>query len=195
MTVCEQLSCERGRERQARGPLTLTCCVKHDFVFLNVSYDYARCPVGHESGRSPRSKVVEREPVRSDDARGPGRTTEPRSRRRSPTQRERCFRVDFEARLMSMISEAVRSEVNRALGERAKPPVEVAGADVFGALSNSGLRNLPTEGGRPGETTRKRQAPVKAPRQWPRASSTPWDIGAMTGLPCGTLQLYSYSVK
>ncbi|CAB0039338.1 unnamed protein product [Trichogramma brassicae] len=67
------------------------------------------------------------------------------------------FGVDFEARLMSMISEAVRSEVNRALGERAKPPVEVAGADVFGALSNSGLRNLPTEGGRAGETPRKSQ--------------------------------------
>ncbi|CAB0040447.1 unnamed protein product [Trichogramma brassicae] len=110
-----------------------------------------------------------------------------------PDTERAMFGVDFEARLMSMISEAVRSEVNRALGERAKPPVEVAGADVFGALSNSGLRNLPTEGGRPGETPRKSQAPVKAPRKWPRASSTPWDIGAMTGLPCGTLQLNDVS--
>ncbi|CAB0045394.1 unnamed protein product [Trichogramma brassicae] len=52
------------------------------------------------------------------------------SRHRSPTPERAMFGVDFEARLMSMISEAVRSEVNRALGERAKPPVEVAGADV-----------------------------------------------------------------
>uniref|UniRef100_A0ABD2WK71 Uncharacterized protein n=1 Tax=Trichogramma kaykai TaxID=54128 RepID=A0ABD2WK71_9HYME len=44
---------------------------------------------------------------------------------------------DFEARLMSMISEAVRREVNRALGERAKPPMDAAGAEGFSALSNS----------------------------------------------------------
>ncbi|CAB0040514.1 unnamed protein product [Trichogramma brassicae] len=50
------------------------------------------------------------------------------------------FEGDFEARLMSMILEAVRREVNRALGERAKPPVEVAGADVLGALGDAGLR-------------------------------------------------------
>ncbi|CAB0037748.1 unnamed protein product [Trichogramma brassicae] len=40
-----------------------------------------------------------------------------------PDTERAMFGVDFEARLMSMISEAVRSEVNRALGERAKPPV------------------------------------------------------------------------
>ncbi|KAL7296549.1 hypothetical protein TKK_0009982 [Trichogramma kaykai] len=103
---------------------------------------------------------------------------------------------DFEARLMSMITEAVRREVNWALGERAKPPVDVAGADMLGALTDSGLRNLPTEGGRPNETPRNSQPPIKAPCKWtlsqrpaePQSSSTPWDAGVMMGLPCGTLQ-------
>ncbi|CAB0033379.1 unnamed protein product [Trichogramma brassicae] len=82
-----------------------------------------------------------RTPVRSDDARGPDDGAKKPAR--SPTQRERCFGVDFEARLMSMISEAVRSEVNRALGERAKPPVEVAARGGRGNCQlSSGLGEL-----------------------------------------------------
>uniref|UniRef100_A0ABD2WCT5 Uncharacterized protein n=1 Tax=Trichogramma kaykai TaxID=54128 RepID=A0ABD2WCT5_9HYME len=113
-----------------------------------------------------------------------------------PGTENAMFGGDFEARLMSMISEAVRREVNWALGERAKPPVEVAGADMLGALTDSGLRNLPIEGGRPNETPRNSQPPIKAPSKWtlsqrpaePRSSSTPWDAGVMMGLPRGTLQ-------
>ncbi|CAB0037912.1 unnamed protein product [Trichogramma brassicae] len=144
-----------------------------------------------DKGRGSGSKVVEREPVSIRRCARPRRRSQEAGT--GPRHRESDVRSRLRGALMSMISEAVRSEVNRALGERAKPPVEVAGADVFGALSNSGLRNLPTEGGRPGETPRKSQAPVKAPRKWPRASSTPWDIGAMTVLPCGTLQLNDVS--
>uniref|UniRef100_A0ABD2VTH5 Uncharacterized protein n=1 Tax=Trichogramma kaykai TaxID=54128 RepID=A0ABD2VTH5_9HYME len=50
-----------------------------------------------------------------------------------PGTENAMFGGDFEARLMGMISEAVRREVNWALGERAKPPVDAAGAEGGGA--------------------------------------------------------------
>uniref|UniRef100_A0ABD2XQC0 Uncharacterized protein n=1 Tax=Trichogramma kaykai TaxID=54128 RepID=A0ABD2XQC0_9HYME len=60
---------------------------------------------------------------------------------------------------------------------------------------------MPTEGGRLGETPQDSQAPAKAPRRRvlgrrsaeSRASSTPWDAGAMMGLPRGTVQYHGGS--